>query len=64
MLLERYTLLSEKFKAKMKEEEKAIGIECDLSEVKKILEEIAEKEAAAEDAVENYKKKVGNAKVV
>jgi len=48
----------------MKEEEKAIGIECDLSEVKKILEEIAEKEAAAEDAVENYKKKVDNAKVV
>ena len=53
---ERYTLLSEKFKAKMKDEEKASGIECDLSE--------AEKEVAAEDTVENDKKKVDNAKAV
>ena len=44
---ERYTLLSEKFKAKMKDEEKASGIEV-----------------AAEDSVENDKKKVGNAKAV
>ena len=61
---ERYTLLSEKFKAKMKDEEKASGIECDLSEVEKALEEIAEKEVAAEDTVENDKKKVDNAKAV
>ena len=54
---ERYTLLSEKFKAKMKDEERASGIECDLSEVVKT----SEKEAAAEDTVENDKK-VDNAK--
>ena len=48
---ERYTLLSEKFKAKMKDEERASGIECDLSEVVKA----SEKEAAAEDTVENDK---------
>ena len=58
---ERYTLMSEKIKAKMRDEEKASGIECDLSEVEKALEEIAEKEAAAEDTVENVKKKVDNA---
>ena len=53
---ERYTLLSEKFKAKMKDEEKASGIECDLTGVEKALEEITEKEVAAEDTVENDKK--------
>ena len=46
----------------MKDEEKASGIECDLSEVEKALEEIAEKEAAAEDTVESDKKKADNAK--
>jgi len=46
----------------MKDEEKASGIECDLSEVEKALEEIAEKTAAAEDTVKNDKKKVDNAK--
>ena len=46
-------MLSEKFKAKIKDEEKASGIERDLSEVEKALEEIAEREAAAEDTVEN-----------
>ena len=61
---ERYTLLSEKLKAKMKHEEKASGIECDLSEVEKALEEIAEKEVAAEDTVENDKKKADNAKAM
>ena len=59
---ERYTLLSDKFKAKMKDEEKASGIECDLSEVEKALEEMAEKEVAAVNTVENDKKKVDNAK--
>ena len=59
---EKYTLLSEKCKAKIKDEEKTSGIECDLSEVEKALEEIAEKEAEAEDTVENDKKKADNAK--
>ena len=48
----------------MKNEEKASGIECDLSDVEKALEEIAEKEVAAEDTVENDKKKLDNAKAV
>ena len=49
----------------MKDEEKASGIECDdLSEVEKALEETSEKEVAAEDTVENNKKKVINAKAV
>ena len=61
---ERYTLLSKKFKAKIKDEEKASGIECDLTEVEKALEEIAEKKVAAEDTVENDKKKVDIAKAV
>ena len=41
----------------MKDEEKASGIECDFSEVEKALEEIAEKEAAAEDNVKNDMRK-------
>ena len=61
---ERYTLLSEKFKAKMRDEEQASGVETDSSEVEKALEEIAEKEAVAEDTVQNDKKKVDNAKAV
>ena len=61
---ERYALLSEKFKAKMKDEEMASGIECDLSEVENALGEIAEKEAAAEDTMESDKKKADNAKAV
>ena len=46
----------------MKEEEKASGIECHLSRLEKALEEIAP--AAAEDTVENDKKKTDNAKAV
>ena len=46
---ERYNLLNEKFKAKMKHEEKASGIETDMSEMEKALEEIDEKESAVED---------------
>jgi len=61
---ERYSLLSEKFKAKMKQEEKSSGIETDLSQVEKGLEEIAEKETAAGEAIENDKKKADNAKAV
>ena len=44
----------------MKEEEKASGIECHLSRLEKALEEIAT--AAAEDTIENDKKKTDNAK--
>ena len=39
---ERYTLLSDKLSAKMRDEEKASGIDTDLSDVEKTLEEIAE----------------------
>ena len=46
----------------MKDEKRESGIECDLSEVEKALEEIAEKEAAAEGTIENEKKKADNAK--
>ncbi|KAJ7371639.1 hypothetical protein OS493_024318 [Desmophyllum pertusum] len=48
----------------MRGEEKASGIETDLSQVEKALEEIAEKEAVAEDTVENEKKKSDKAKAV
>ena len=61
---ERYTLLNEKFKKKMREEEKASGIETDMSEVEKALEEISEKEAVAEDTLDSNKKKADNAKAV
>ena len=61
---ERYTVLHEKFKAKMREEEKASGIETDMSEVEKALEEISEKEAVAEDTLDSNKKKADNAKAV
>ena len=46
----------------MKYEERESGIECDLSEVEKAPEEIAEKEAAAEGTIENEEKKADNAK--
>ena len=46
----------------MKDEERESGIECDLSEVEKALEEIAEKEAAAEGTIENEKRTADNAK--
>ena len=53
---ERYTLLSDKFRAKMRDEEKARGIDTDLSDVEKALEEI-EKEAVVEETAQNNKKK-------
>ena len=59
---ERYTLLSDKFRAKMRDEEKASGIDTDLSDVEKALEEIAEKEAVVEETTQNEKKKVDSAK--
>ena len=60
---ERYTLLSEKLKKKLKEE-KASGIETDMTDVEKALEEILEKEADAENTKEIDKKKADNAKAV
>ena len=59
---ERYTLLSDKFRAKMRDEEKASGIDTDLSDVKKALEEIVEKEAVVEETALNDKKKIDSAK--
>ena len=59
---ERYTLLSDKFRAKMRDEEKASGIDTDLSDVEKALEEIVEKEAVVEETAQNDKKKVDSAK--
>ena len=50
---ERYKLLSEKLRKKVREEQKASGISTDMSEVENVLENIIEKEDAAyaEDAV-------------
>ena len=59
---ERYTLLSDKFRAKMRDEEKASGIDTDLSDVEKALEEIVEKETVVEETAQNDEKKVDNAK--
>ena len=52
---ERYTLLIEKLKKKLKEEEKASGIETDMNDVEKALEEILEKEADAENTQQTRK---------
>ena len=46
----------------MRDEEKASGIDTDLSDVEKALEEIVEKEAVVEETAQNDKKKVDNAK--
>ena len=51
---ERYTLLVEKVKKKLKEEEKASRIETNMSDVEKALEEILEKEADNAKAVETW----------
>ena len=59
---ERFTLLSDKFRAKMRDKERASGIDTDLNEVEKALEEIAEKEAVVEETTQNDKKKVVSAK--
>ena len=61
---ERYTLLIEKLKKKLKEEEKASGIETSMSDVEKALEEIMEKESDAENTAESNKKKADHAKAV
>lgn len=54
---EHYTLLIEKLKKKLQEEKKASGIETDMNDVEKALEEILEKEADAENSLEVDKKK-------
>ena len=54
---ERYTLLSDKFRAKMRDEEKASGRDTDLSDVEKALEGIVEKEDVVEETAQNDKKK-------
>ena len=51
-------LLSDKFREKMQDEEKASGINTDLSDVEKALEEILEKEAVVEETMQNDKKNV------
>ena len=59
---ERYTLLSDKFRAKIRDQEKATGIDTDLSDAEKAREEIVEKEAEIEETAQNDKKKVDSAK--
>ena len=46
----------------MRDEEKTSGIDTDLSDVEKALEEIAGKEAVVEETTQNDKKKVDSAK--
>ena len=46
----------------MRDEEKASGIDTDLSDVEKALEGIVEKEAVVEETAQNDKKKVNSAK--
>ena len=55
-------LLSNKFREKMWDEEKASGIDTDLSDVEKALGEIVEKEAVVEETMQNDEKNVDNAK--
>ena len=59
---ERYTLLSDKFRAKMRDEEKASAIDTDLSDVEKALEETVEKETVVEETAQNDEKKINSAK--
>ena len=54
--------MSDKLSAKMRDEEKTSGIDTDLSDVEKALEEIAGKEAVVEETTQNDKKKVDSAK--
>ena len=52
---ERYNLLAQKLRRKLREEEKASWIETDMSEVEQLLEDIIEKEDAAE---QNHEREV------
>ena len=49
-LRDRLTLLQQKYKAKMRMEEAASGIDCEKAKLDKASEEIIEKEKAATDA--------------
>lgn len=57
-------LFVEKLKKKLKEEEKVSGIEIDMNDVEKVLEEILEKEVDVENILVIDKKRVDNVKVV
>ena len=57
-----YTLLSDKFRAKMRDEEKASWIDTDLSNAENALKEIAEKLAVVEETAQNDNKKEDSAK--
>ena len=57
-----YTLLGDKFGAKIRDEEKASWIDTDLSNVENALKEMAEKEAVVEETAQNDKKKEDSAK--
>ena len=55
--------MRDKFRAKIRDEENATGIDTDFSDVEKALEEIVEKEAEVEEeTAQNEKKKVDSAK--
>ena len=54
--------MRDKFRAKIRDEENATGINTDFSDVEKALEEIVEKEAEVEETAQNDKKKVDSAK--
>ena len=49
---ERYALLADKLRRKLKEEKKASGIDTDMTETESALEELIEKEDAAEEDAE------------
>ena len=54
--------MRDKFRAKIRDEENATGIDTDFSDVEKALEEIVEKEAEVQETAQNDKKKVDSAK--
>ena len=59
---ERFTLLAEKFKKKMKAEEKASGIDTEMSELDVLLEEIVEKEEEFDKDQSEHKTKEDQSK--
>ncbi|XP_068672956.1 golgin subfamily A member 6-like protein 22 [Montipora capricornis] len=59
---ERFTLLAEKFKKKMKAEEKASGIDTEMSELDVLLEEIVEKEEEFDKDQSEHKAKEDQSK--
>lgn len=59
---ERFTLLAEKFKKKMKAEEKASGIDTEMNELDVLLEEIVEKEEEFDKDQSEHKAKEDQSK--